>query len=80
MKHADLYDALFYRDFRLMTFNQLLMMVATLIEEVAVSYELYHLTKNPLVWGLMGLALVLPYFDFGLVAWLPCYRFLRLIF
>lgn len=49
MKHADLYDALFYRDFRLMTFNQLLMMVATLIEEVAVSYELYHLTKNPLV-------------------------------
>ena len=49
MKHADLYGALCYRDFRLMTFNQLLMMVATLIEEVAVSYELYHLTKNPLV-------------------------------
>lgn len=57
----DVFAALRYRDFVIVTLNQFLLSVAILAQEIIVSYEIYKLTKEPLALGLVGLAEAVPF-------------------
>ena len=62
----DPYAALRYREFRLLIFGGLINTIALLVQEVALSYELYRLTHDPLVLGLLGLAEAIPFMALAL--------------
>jgi MFS family permease len=57
----DPYAALRYPDFRFFISNTFLFSATILMQEVIVAYELYKLTHDPLVLGLIGLAEVVPF-------------------
>lgn len=63
----DAFAALRYRDFSIITLNQLFLTLAILIQEIIVAYSLYQITKDPLTLGLIGLAEAIPYI--GLSLW-----------
>ena len=58
---SDFFAALRYRDFSLLSLNQLCLTLAILIQEVVVAYSLYQITKNPLMLGLIGLVELVPF-------------------
>lgn len=73
-RHADTalpeqspYAALRYPEFRRLIAAVFLLTVALLAQEVALGYELYLLTRNPLTLGLIGLAEALPFIALALV-------------
>jgi MFS family permease len=53
--------ALKYPDFLRLIAGNMIITAALLIQEVLVGYELYKITKSPLVLGLIGLAEAIPY-------------------
>src|SRR6478736_1069756 len=57
----DPYAALRHGDFRWYVFSVMAMTVATQIRGVVVAWQLYALTHDPLVLGLIGLAEALPF-------------------
>lgn len=57
----DPYAALRYGEFRALIFGTFINTVALLVQEVALAYELYKLTHDPLVLGLIGLAEAIPF-------------------
>lgn len=54
------YAALKIRDFRFFLFGRLFVQVAVQIQALASGWQIYEITKNPLVLGLIGLAEALP--------------------
>jgi len=54
------HSVLKYRDYRLFLLARLLMTVAIQIQSVAVGYQVYELTSDPLQLGFVGLAQFLP--------------------
>lgn len=65
MSH-DPFSALRYREFRALAGGTFLLTAALLIQEVALGYELYRLTGDPLVLGLIGLAEAIPFMALAL--------------
>lgn len=66
LKPHDAFAALRHRDFSIVTINQFCLTFAILMQEVIVAYVLYHLTKNPLVLGFIGLAEAIPFIALSL--------------
>lgn len=62
----DVFAALRYRDFSIVTLNQFCLTLAILIQEIIVAYSLYHITKDPLTLGLIGLAEAIPFIALSL--------------
>jgi MFS family permease len=58
---GDAFAALRYADYRNLIFGNFLFMIAITIQEIAIAYELYLITRDPLVLGLLGLAEALPF-------------------
>lgn len=65
-KTNDALAALRYPAFLRFISGNLLITTALLIQEVLLGYELYKITKSPLVLGLIGLAEALPYISLAL--------------
>jgi MFS family permease len=63
---ADAFAALRYPEFRNLIGGTFLFTVGLLIQEVVISYELYRLTHDPLVLGLIGLAEAIPFIALAL--------------
>jgi MFS family permease len=64
-KH-DPYAALRYPEFRALAFGAFLLGCGLLIQEVALAYEIYRVTHDPLSLGLIGLAEALPFIALAL--------------
>jgi len=62
----DPYAALRYPEFRRLTATTFLITAAILIQEVALGYEVYLLTRDPLALGLVGLAEAVPFIALAL--------------
>ena len=62
----DAFAALRYPEFRRLSFATFLITSAILIQEVALGYELYRITGDPLMLGLVGLAEALPFMALAL--------------
>ena len=62
----DAFAALRYRDFSIVTLNQFCLTLAILIQEIIVSYSLYHITRDPLTLGFIGLAEAIPFITLSL--------------
>ncbi|HVT34850.1 MAG TPA: MFS transporter [Nevskiaceae bacterium] len=60
------FAALRYREFRFLLAASFINTIALLIQEVALSYDLYKLTHDPLVLGLLGLAEAIPFMALAL--------------
>src|SRR5919202_1684813 len=64
----DPYAALRIPNFRWFIFSLLAMTMATQIQAVVVSWQIYELTRDPLSLGLIGLAEAVPFIGFALFA------------
>lgn len=62
----DPYAALRYREFRGLSFGALLFSTGLMIQEIAVAYELYRVTRDPLSLGLVGLVVAVPFITLAL--------------
>lgn len=62
----DPYAALRYPEYRNFIIASLLFTIALLIQEVALGYELYTITRDPLALGLTGLAEAVPFIGLSL--------------
>ena len=62
----DPYAALRYPEFRNLVLGSFLLTLALLAQEVAIGYELYRITHNPLSLGLIGLVEAVPFISFSL--------------
>jgi len=62
----DAFAALRFPEFRNLITGSFLFTIALLIQEVAISYELYRVTHDPLVLGLIGLAEAIPFIALAL--------------
>lgn len=63
----DPYAALRYPEFRRLVAGSFLLTLALLAQEVALGYELYVLTRDPLTLGFLGLAEAIPFIALALV-------------
>src|SRR5918998_710819 len=61
------YHSLRHRDFRLLWFADAVSMLGTQMQRVAIGWQVYELTGDPLQLGLLGLVRFLPVLLFGLV-------------
>lgn len=66
LSRRDPYAALRFPEYRNFTIAALLYTMAILIQEVAIGYELYTLTHDPLALGMIGLAEALPFIGLSL--------------
>ncbi len=62
----DAFAALRYAEFRNLTLGVFLLTVAMMVQEVALGYQLYTMTHDPLVLGLTGLAEAVPFIALAL--------------
>jgi MFS family permease len=62
------YAALSHRAFRLFLGSLLTMTVGAQVQAVIVGWEVYHITRDPLSLGMLGLAEVVPYISVALFA------------
>jgi MFS family permease len=62
----DPYAALRFPEYRNFILASFLLTVALLVQEVALGYEIYRLTKDPLALGLVGLAEAVPFIGLSL--------------
>lgn len=62
----DPYAALRFPEYRNFIISSFLLTVALLIQEVALGYEIYSITKDPLALGFIGLAEALPFIGLSL--------------
>jgi len=65
---CELEHPLEYKDFRLLLIGRLLFTLATQIQSLAVGWQIYELTKSPLMLGFIGLAEALPNIGMALFA------------
>ena len=66
VKAHDPYAALRYPEFRNLIVGTFLTSAALLIQEVVLGYEMYRMTHDPLVLGLLGLAEAIPFIGLAL--------------
>lgn len=66
MRGHDPYAALRFREFRNLIGGSFLLNCALLIQQVALAYELYRITGDPLSLGLIGLAEAVPFIGLAL--------------
>jgi MFS family permease len=59
--------ALQHRDFRLIWIGQLISLAGTQMQQVAINWHVYILTKSPVALGLIGLMRVVPIIVFSLI-------------
>lgn len=59
--------ALRHRDFRLIWLGQLISLAGTQMQQVAINWHIYILTKSPVALGLVGLMRVVPIIGFSLI-------------
>src|SRR5439155_25767755 len=59
-------QALASRDFRLLFFGQLVSLTGSQMQQVAVAWQLWELTRSPLALGLVGAFRVVPVIVFAL--------------
>jgi MFS family permease len=64
--HHDPYAALRLPEFRNLVLATFLLTFALLMQEVAIGYELYRLTHDPLALGMIGLIEAIPFITFSL--------------
>jgi MFS family permease len=76
-QHELPYRVLGYRDFRLIWSAELLSETGTEIQRVAVAWQIFELTGNPLNLGLLGLVRFVPLFLFGLAGGVVADRYDR---
>ena len=62
----DPYAALRYPEFRNVVLASFLLTIAQLIQETAIGYELYRITRDPLALGLVGLIEAVPFIALSL--------------
>ncbi|MFZ4621754.1 MAG: MFS transporter [Bacteroidota bacterium] len=62
----DPFQALRYHEFRYFVTASFLITIAQLVQEVAIGYELYRITLDPLVIGLIGLVEAVPFIGLSL--------------
>ncbi len=62
----DPYAALRFHEFRNLVIASFLLTIALMIQEVAIGYELYRITHDPLSLGLIGLVEAIPFISFSL--------------
>jgi MFS family permease len=63
---ADAFAAIRFPEFRNLMAGSFLFTIGLLIQEVVIGYELYRLTHDPLVLGLIGLAEAIPFIALAL--------------
>lgn len=68
LPHSDAFQAFRFRDFSLLSINQFCLILAILIQEVAIGYTVYQLTQNPLSLGLIALIELLPFIGLSLLS------------
>jgi MFS family permease len=73
----DAFEALRYRDFRLLMIGKVVGVVGEQMVGVAIGWELYNRTNSPLALGIVGLVQVIPVFLFALPAGHIADRFSR---
>ncbi|MBO9668677.1 MAG: MFS transporter, partial [Bdellovibrio sp.] len=56
-----------YRDFRLLFFGQMISLLGSMVTYVAIPYQIYELTKDNWLVGMLGLAQLLPVLIFGIL-------------
>ena len=71
------FRALRYRDFRLLWTAELLSQIGTQVQRVAVAWQVFELTGDPLQLGLLGLARFIPLFLFGIAGGVVADRYDR---
>jgi MFS family permease len=64
--NIDPYASFRYPEFRYLIAASFLLTMALMIQEVAIGYELYRITHDPLALGLIGLAEAIPFISFTL--------------
>jgi MFS family permease len=65
-KKTDPYAALRHPEFRNLVFASFLLTIGLLAQEVAIGYELYRITRDPLALGLVGLIEAVPFISLSL--------------
>ncbi|MEW6215081.1 MAG: MFS transporter [Nitrospirota bacterium] len=75
MTNKEWFLALYYRDFRLFLFGQLISLSGTWMQSVAQGWLIYNLTKSPFYLGLVAAAGSLPILLFTLVGGIAADRF-----
>jgi MFS family permease len=76
-RHERPYEVLRYRDFRLIWSAEVVSQTGTHIQRVAVAWQVFDMTGDPLQLGLLGLARFIPLFLFGLAAGVAADRYDR---
>src|SRR3989338_3699132 len=71
------FSALRFRDFRLLYLGLLISRIGSEMQVVAVSWQIYILSGNPLSLGLIGLSRFLPVVLFSLIGGIAADRFDR---
>jgi len=77
MATVERFSALYYRDFRLFIFGQLISLSGTWMQSVAQWWLVYDLTKSPFYLGLVGAAGSLPILLFALLGGIVADRFVK---
>lgn len=75
MKNSDRFSALYFRDFRLFWFGQLISLSGTWMQSVAQGWLVYSLTKSPFYLGVVATASTLPILLFTLIGGIVADRF-----
>ncbi|MFA4828375.1 MAG: MFS transporter, partial [Thermodesulfovibrionales bacterium] len=75
MKNSDKISALYFRDFRLFWFGQLISLSGTWMQSVAQGWLVYSLTKSPFYLGIVAAASTLPILLFTLIGGMVADRF-----
>ena len=65
-RHHDPYAALRFGEFRDLVLSSFLLTIALMMQEVAIGYELYRITHDPLALGMIGLIEAVPFISFSL--------------
>lgn len=76
-RHERPFRVLRYRDFRLIWSAEALSQTGTQIQRVAVAWQVFELTGDPIHLGLLGLVRFVPLFLFGLVGGVVADRYDR---
>ena len=77
LSHPDVFLAFRFRDFSLLSLNQLCLSLSILIQEVVIGYSLYQLTQNSLSLGLVAIVELVPFICLSLLSGYWADRFNR---
>lgn len=64
---SDTFAAFRSRDFSLLSINQFCLVLAIVMQEIAISYALYQITQDPLSLGLIAVVELIPFIGFSFI-------------